>query len=57
MMQQRQKDGLAKEAAGELPAGAGWPVNLRVERPVTKALLKKVVPEARVPLKKIMKEV
>lgn len=56
ILQRRQEAGLAKEAAGELPPGAGWPANLRVERRVTKTVLKKVVPEARMPLKKIMKE-
>ena len=28
----RKTDGLAKEEKGELAKGAGWPVNLRVER-------------------------
>lgn len=53
---QRKMDGLAKEAAGELPKGEGWPVNLRVERQLTKTVLSKVVPEARLHLRDIMKE-
>ncbi|KZP23669.1 hypothetical protein FIBSPDRAFT_452768 [Athelia psychrophila] len=55
-LQRRMEAGLAKEAAGELPLGAGWPANLRVERLLSKTVLKKVVPEARLPLKKIMRE-
>ena len=52
----RKAEGLAKEQSGELPKGAGWPVNLRVEMPITKKLLSEVEEDARKKLKDIMKE-
>jgi hypothetical protein len=53
---QRKADGLAKEEGGVLAKGAGWPVNLRVERPITKKMLSHVDEEVREDLKGIMKE-
>jgi hypothetical protein len=53
---QRKEDGLAKEEKGELAKGAGWPINLRVERPITKKIMRKVDEVARKNLKEIMKE-
>jgi hypothetical protein len=51
----RKADGLAKEEKGELLKGAGWPVNLRVERPI-KNLLQNVDTRARRELKDVLKE-
>jgi hypothetical protein len=53
---QRKADGLAREEKGDLPKGAGWPVNLRVEKSITKKMLSKVEGEARKDLKDIMRE-
>jgi len=53
---QRKADGLAMEEKGELAKGAGWPINLRVERPITKKIMRKVDEVARKNLKEIMKE-
>jgi len=53
---QRKADGLAKEESGELAKGAGWPVNLRVERPITKKMLRKVDEKVREHLRDITRE-
>jgi len=53
---QRKTVGLAKEESGEVSKGQGWPVNLRVEKPVTRRMLRNVDDDARQGLKDIIRE-
>jgi hypothetical protein len=52
----RKAEGLSKEERGEVSKGMGWPMNLRVEKPVTKRMMKKVDEKARMHLKDIIRE-
>jgi len=52
----RKADGLLKEETGEISKGMGWPVNLRVEKPVTRKMLSKVDEKARKALKDVIRE-
>lgn len=56
IMLERKTEGLKKEANGELAKGEGWPVNLRVEKPLTKKLFKHVDKENGVKLKELLSE-
>ena len=54
---QRKADGLAKEERGELGKGEGWPVNLKISKPITRDTLKNVADEkVMVKLRDFMKE-
>lgn len=56
IMLERKTEGLKKEASGELAKGEGWPVNLRVEKPLTKKVFKHVNKEDGIKLKEVLSE-
>lgn len=53
---ERKTEGLRKETSGELAKGEGWPVNLRVEKPLTKKVFKLVDKEDGAKLKDLLSE-